>query len=133
MRIHFLLGFAMIDEDEDEDRESIADPVLASMDKREPRLTRRSRSPGQRSGGRKIYVLQIKLKPRERSAVDAAARSAILPRATWARRILLQHAGFGGSAVADLATSRERGGAVPGGRRSTRAPGRASKRKRRSR
>lgn len=42
------------------------------------------------------YVLQIKLKRHEKEAVEAAAKAAFLPRATWARQIVLRHAGLRG-------------------------------------
>jgi len=41
------------------------------------------------------YVLQIKLQPHERAAVVAAAKASFLATATWARQIVLRHAGVG--------------------------------------
>lgn len=43
---------------------------------------------------RRSHVLQIKLRSEEQLAVVEAARAALLPKATWARRIVLQGAGF---------------------------------------
>ncbi len=45
------------------------------------------------------YVLQVKLQPDEKAVVTRAARSALLPRATWARQVVLRRAGLGGRGV----------------------------------
>lgn len=64
------------------------------------RLRQRPRRPRRRAKARPgttqdKHILQIKLRPAEKAAVDRAAESAWLPRATWARQTLLRGAGLG--------------------------------------